>query len=496
MKDSLNRIGGIAPSIMKPPSKFKSGLFLKGKFKGSKSSLNETICEEELDRRFTPLFHLLLSQPNLYFLDERNTKKLHFCLFNISAKISGSKYSPTTSIPTSKDYSVPVLETLSGVPNPENGIPPAFLTVKVTTKSVGNTGLDLDFARPTRILCSKDICYDLLGVYQAISDCVHAGSFREEPSKSAASLVHIPLTLIPESSENYIKFQEIKERVFNINSISVKTDQLVLVWETNTDYKLRLTVGKIKNNFSLVNRPDKVSNFLKLDCVSLLYESNHVSELVLNPWNSAVDLLLFWETWQYLGDNPQAQITADSDSLMLTICPERLEVLNVLVDDLLRFVKDIKRKSEPPESSVEDVEITVRSQDSEQYYKDDLRAGAFQFVDSTTENIDEMPLPYQVMFWNKNIAAMAWRYPQPRCLTKVRVFPVPLKVTVEGECKIEIICTLEYWSECHASFVTYTQFPLPEDEILHLELPKGKPHPPFACVWRVELDFKVDHRGR
>ncbi|KAL3269016.1 hypothetical protein HHI36_008100 [Cryptolaemus montrouzieri] len=149
------------------------------------------------------------------------------------------------------------------------------------------------------------------------------------------------------------------------------------------------------------------------------------------------------------------------------------------------------KKEQPEEYLLKNKEVIDLGmpQDSEQHYKDDLRAGAFQFVDSTTNNIDEMPLPYQVMFWNKKIAAMAWRYPQPRCLTKVRVFPVPLKVTVECEENIKISCCLEYWSDCHASFISYAQFDLPENEILHLILPLGKPHPPFACIWRVELSI-------
>ncbi|XP_045475296.1 vacuolar protein sorting-associated protein 13B [Harmonia axyridis] len=484
MKESLHRIG-IAPSSSKPFKKQKS----KTKLKDSNISLSETISEEEFDRKFIPLCYIVLSQPNLYFSDQRNTRKFHFCLFNISTKISGIKYDVTSSIPTANDYHVPLLETLSGMPHPDTGIPPAFLTVKVTTKSLGNTTLDFDFARPTRINCSKEICYDLLGIQQAVMDCIRIDSFQTEPVKSSVSNIDKSLTLIPESSENYIKFQEIKEKIFNVNAINLASDQLVLVWQTDTDYKLRLTIGKIKNNFSLVNRPDKVSNFVKLECVSLLYENSYFSQLVLNPWTIAIDLLLFWEPWQHLGDHPQTQIIAESDSLMFTICPERLEVLNVLVDDLIRFSKDISSsiKEEETDISQEDFKTLVIPQDSEQYYKDDLRAGAFQFVDSTTDNIDEMPLPYQVMFWNKNIAAMAWRYPQPRCLTKVRVFPVPLKVTIDGEHEIEISCSLEYWSECHASFLTYTQFVLPEDEILHLELPRGKPHPPFACVWRVEL---------
>jgi len=70
------------------------------------------------------------------------------------------------------------------------------------------------------------------------------------------------------------------------------------------------------------------------------------------------------------------------------------------------------------------------SVDTEQHYTDDLRAGAFQFLDAT-ENMsrEELPLPYQCVFWESGPPAMAWRYPQPRVITHMDVFPVPFKVT-------------------------------------------------------------------
>lgn len=67
--------------------------------------------------------------------------------------------------------------------------------------------------------------------------------------------------------------------------------------------------------------------------------------------------------------------------------------------------------------------------DSEQHYTDDLRAGAFQFMDATnTLERDQLPLPYQCVFWESSPPAIAWRYPQPRSLTNVHIFPVPFQV--------------------------------------------------------------------
>ncbi|KAK9889546.1 hypothetical protein WA026_006901 [Henosepilachna vigintioctopunctata] len=413
-------------------------------------------------------------------------------IFNIAVKSGGSHFDPITSIPTEKDYQISVVETLAGMPHPDTGVPPAFLCVKVIKSGPSNTSLDIDFARPTKFYLSSSICFDLLAVLEEVSKCLQSDCFHNVPeSKTKISSSTIPLTLIAESGEDYIKFQEIKDKVFHVNNINIKTDQLVFIWATD-QYKLRLSIGKSKNSFNLINRPDKVSNFLNLECVSLLYDSNHSSQLVLNPWSISLDILLFWEAWQYLGDNPQVQVIAESDCLIVSLCPERIEIVYEVANDLLQFLNELNGQSQVENQEInlieeEAIQSVLNSQDSEQYYKDDLRAGAFQFVDSTTNNVDEMPLPYQVMFWNKNIAAMAWRYPQPRCLTKIRVFPVPLKVAAESDHDTGIICNLEYWSDCQASFIPYAKFALPENEILHLDLPSGRPHAPFACVWRVEL---------
>lgn len=90
------------------------------------------------------------------------------------------------------------------------------------------------------------------------------------------------------------------------------------------------------------------------------------------------------------------------------------------------------------------------------------------------------------MFWNKKISAMAWRYPQPRALIKVRVFPIPFKTTYTSEkSEQQILCHLQYWSECQNNYQSFTQFYLSESEMFHLDLPKNELLPIVACTWRI-----------
>lgn len=175
----------------------------------------------------------------------------------------------------------------------------------------------------------------------------------------------------------------------------------------------------------------------------------------------------------------QVQITAESDCILLDITATQLRCVNTVLKDLQDFLALLPNVSNPPEVNAE------KPADKDQHYKDDLRAGAFQFVDSSTDNADEMPLPYQVMFWTKNISSMAWKYPQPRALTKVRVFPVPYKMALSAQENISVLCHLEYWSECRNCYLPYTQFCLSESEICHLNLPKGCPRTVVASTWRV-----------
>lgn len=72
--------------------------------------------------------------------------------------------------------------------------------------------------------------------------------------------------------------------------------------------------------------------------------------------------------------------------------------------------------------------ISLDSEADEQFYQDDLRAGAFQFLENSSS---DLPLPYQIYFsehLSNNPPKITWRYPQPRTLTKVEIQPVPLDV--------------------------------------------------------------------
>lgn len=96
------------------------------------------------------------------------------------------------------------------------------------------------------------------------------------------------------------------------------------------------------------------------------------------------------------------------------------------------------------------------------------------------------------MFWNDpHVSAMVWRYPQPRALTKVKIFPVPYKTSSSQE-DVTISCVLEYWSEIRTCYLPFAHFKLSESEMCHLKLPEHNPKPIVASTWRVSITTQQD----
>ena len=90
---------------------------------------------------------------------------------------------------------------------------------------------------------------------------------------------------------------------------------------------------------------------------------------------------------------------------------------------------------------------------------------------------------------------MTWRYPQPRTLTKVVIFPVPfLDASCQHDTTTEVDCELEYWSESLRCFSLYQRFQLSESSVVHLDLPlvTDRKLAAVSSTWRVRLHSVAD----
>ncbi|KAG5888478.1 hypothetical protein JTB14_022106 [Gonioctena quinquepunctata] len=446
--------------------------------------------EESMDdltdshKKYIPLIYACANQPNAFLSVQQLGRRLNISCFDLYFKIRGPEYTPIDHIPTEDDYPVGLLETRSGVPDPNTGILPAFFTVRYFKGPGKNATLDIEISKPTKVLFSASICNYLTNVKDKVmesfkGDQKNLNIIAESVAKSTASPSLISPIPYAKSKigDTYNKFRNIRDLLGGINNINFKFNQIILSVKSDSGHEVNFGIDKHTTALILSSRPEKLSINTKLSSLTLTVVNENYRKLLLNPWTLSIDVSVFWESWQSLDSDPQIQISAESDCIILDISPEHIKCVEMVVKDINELFTSSRKGSQ-----------------KDQHYKDDLRAGAFQFVDANTDNSDEQPLAYQVMFWNKNISAMAWRYPQPRALTKVRVFPVPYKVTMGFEEDLQVLCYLEYWSECRNCYLPFTQFYLSESEVCHLTLPESSTQPIVAATWRVVITMVDDKK--
>lgn len=461
--------------------------------RGYEASEEGSVDETNLKHEMQPLVFILFAQPNMFFSRATFGNKLNFSCFDVCFKVSGPEYKPTSWIPTINDFPLNLLETKSGTPDPDTGIPPAFLTLKLV-QGIGKTpSLSIEFDRPIKITyCLVQWCY-LLHIKDKIMSIIEESCEKllKKLIVSKQKTEEITVQQPNQSSEVYSQYRKIKKMFHGLHTVNAKFAQLVFEVKTDSGPEIMLSIAKWRSGLTLTNRPERIAAVVNMENLSITCMKDGSRKILLNPWSCNFDISTFWESWQNADSDPQIQFTVESDCFVMDIGPEQLKT----VESVTKEIRDLKNCFQSSEESYTEQKWTSNSApERDQHYKDDLRAGAFQFVEATGTE-DELPLPYQVMFWNDSVSAMAWRYPQPRVLTKVRVFPVPFKITHEVSKEQRVLCNLEYWSDCHGSYQSYTQFQLSESEMCQLDLPKDCPRPAVSCTWRVVLSV-IDKNDR
>ncbi|XP_056633940.1 intermembrane lipid transfer protein VPS13B isoform X1 [Diorhabda sublineata] len=456
----------------------------------------EGIVDKENNyNQYLPLVYVSVNQPNLYLNKKQLIRVMQLTCFDLRLKLSGPEYPPINHVPNEEDFPVNIVETRSGTPDVNTGIFPAFFTGKFSKGVSKNATIDIEISKPTKILCSTSKWGYLLIVKDKVLDAfkgnkkdliVMSKSIKKQISTEDITTSVPSISSRNKSTDTYGKFQEIKDTLGGTNVVNVNFNQLIIAIQSDSGHEIHFGVEKMLNTVSLLSRPEKISLKTNLHCITLSVINGVYKKLLLNPWTVSIDVSVFWESWQTPDSDPQVQISVESDCVIVDVGSEQLKCLQVVIKEINEFVSTLPF-TENVHSEVASEPLSGRGYEKDQHYKDDLRAGAFQFIDAVTENTEELPLPYQVMFWNKSISAMAWRYPQPRALTKVRVFPVPYKMTLGYQDDSQVLCHLEYWSECRNSYLPFTQFYLSESEVCHLTLPETNPQPVVASTWRVVI---------
>ncbi|XP_046401566.1 vacuolar protein sorting-associated protein 13B [Ischnura elegans] len=307
--------------------------------------------------------------------------------------------------------------------------------------------------------------------------------------------------------------------------------------------------------------PNRVHGNVKVSAVTASITHCGRKRVLLYPWSFGIDGTVIWEPWMNPCHPPRIQLNADSETILVELGPDHLVLLNTALSDFQSVISPERsseylndengKESDSKEDmiSAEDCHDSlllvepVTSKDGiytndtlkkpysgqfapsisyhsqftdiscasspakEQHYQDDLRAGAFIFLDNFVSHTSS-PFPYQVIF-NKSPPTMTWCYPEPRTLTRVDVYPVPFVIASEsmsgmssfphGQCATDqVICSLQYWCDCRNQFNDYCHFQLSESSSTKLDLPSllEPSRLAIARIWRVQLQLqsKADSR--
>ncbi|KAI4504385.1 hypothetical protein M0802_000856 [Mischocyttarus mexicanus] len=415
-----------------------------------------------------PLLYLMINQPNLYLWQQNLSQKMQISCFDITIALGARDAQDLSSIPTEKDFTIFMIQTKSGEPHPDTGIPPSFVTIKCEKYPGKNIHFFMDMGRPTKVHFSLSRLNQIYDINSKITSCFTDENNTKSSMKDADDIK----TMDDQSS--------FKCKRMNLPDLNLNTKQIVLSLKTSSNSEIIISLATLNGNISTLLRPDRIFSNISVDSFIMSAILNGNMKVLLKPWCYNVTICLLWESWQDVEALPQIQIQADSDSIYLDIGPDQIQIMKTVVEDCQLLLNNFQTSNLRNNSREMQVVLST-----EQHYKDDLKAGAFQFIDGTG---DELPFPYQVIFFTYPQQAMAWRYPQPRTLTKIHVSPVPFEtLDNEGFYTDRVSCVLQYWSDNHMAYQHYADFYLSETDTYRLDLPEKAPTRVVACVWRVIL---------
>lgn len=402
-----------------------------------------------------PIVKLLLYQPNLTFTQSVYDQTVNMGLFNI-----------TLQLPTDDGESVDeVFNTHQGKLN-ALGIPPSVLRVKFTESVTRERMLIANLFRPIHIKTNGRLIEKL----QSLNDCM-SEIIPVEP------LVYRSIPeIVP---RNWI--QSLKLKFLDSTKISFSITQLEIGYNHSERHSLSMIVSHLSTNCLVQSRPERVTVELQIKGVAL-----KTDELVLlHPTHLQLTTILTKEFWQR---NPVITVSGGFNYLQVDIGPKNLICLREIAKSLNNNSSTIQTEKLPVDRCKKAIfQNDLISMDTpkpcidvkEEFYQDDLRAGAFQFVEIATDR--HLPLSYQIQVINRrDNRIICWKYPQARALHNVEILPVPFNIVSTAVVK----CYIEFYSDSRGEFMAYSEFCLSESQRQILKLPKKRI---TASVWRVVM---------
>ncbi|XP_055848221.1 intermembrane lipid transfer protein VPS13B isoform X2 [Episyrphus balteatus] len=474
IRDSSSSSLTTRAKCMPHTTSFVAGIFIINLFNYSRIEKSDSTIVEKL----TPLLSLHCNQPSFMISQTIFEVTKRYSLFNFAFSL----YHPTEDeeIKIENDDSEDekqVPETIFDTKRGEvdsSGIPPPLFVLKSHITKSKKHEIDLSFSKPATLRLSetsiKLLTEHMVLFYETLleSSCFNA---RSEKSIFRAT-----------------KIQMMKNMFLQADRFNLKIDMVSLKFSEDLKYNMKVNLADIRLSTRFLNRPEKMN--IKGSMGGLYVESN--KKIIIHPIGVKFNFDFVQESWNRLPmvtanmkfNVIQCDIGAETISNYSDVMKAYragMEASNSLWEDFLRrrCGNDIETNRERLQKVyLPEVEHKKTAEPKEEFYQDDLRAGAFQFVEMVSDTF--LPMPYQIQIIKKNYGIICWRYPQPRKMAKIHIFPVPMAVPNP----IRIKCRMEYYSEAHESFLHYCDFWLSETVSLSIQLPDREI---TANIWRVVI---------
>lgn len=346
-----------------------------------------------------------------------------------------------------------------------SGISPSLIRIKLTEKALKNNDCDVQIKRPLLFQMSHEKLFKIQDLQRRLIGKVSS----KNPSKYSSTPMNPKIR----------KIDSFKSHFHNFKTCNIATSQIV--FKTHScDYNLKIAASHVKSRFRVFERPEKIEMNTEVENFMAFDDGN----IVVHPLNVQMKVKIAQEYWK---KDPLIYININCGFLKIDFRPE-------LIKDVLlcqKMFEQVLKRNENNEidcvnvknNSSELIELQSKHYEnrrniSVEHFQDDLRSGAFQFVE--TSSLRDLPLPYQIQIVDNEIGVICWRYPLPRALHKIKIFPVPFQTANQ----VSIICKIEYFCPLKSQFVEFCDFKLTENETKVLDLKENRP---FAEVWRIKI---------
>lgn len=398
----------------------------------------------------------VLDTPNLFITIDKYERLVNISLHDMSVMYDNNL----------------VFSTRDGIID-DSGIKPSLLRIKVTEKSVKSIDIEVYIKRPVQLSLSHNNVIELLKITKKLKD----------NSANPLETTNLEKKKIPKKRAR--KLDLIRKKLGDVRNLHLITDQIVMNVKS-AEYDFRFAFTNMTTKIKVFDRPEKIeANFEMFNFLAL-----NRRKIFMHPLTIQIRSKLVQEYWK---KDPMLLINIISESFLKfdvnTKLIQELETLTKIIQTPLSVRRETNYSTnDSTNGNCENIRhlsqifpkfFQSRHEDVIEHFQDDLRSGAFQFIETSSNR--DLPFPYQIQIIDNEIGIVCWRYPLPRALHKIKIFPVPFQTInplVVSNCK------LEYYSQPRSKFMELCEFSLDENETKILDLKQIKP---FAEIWRIKI---------